>query len=352
MKNSKKNVGWLIAAAVLAIAAVLLLIYVVVRTAQSDRAGGRNSEINSIAHGSQAETDPSPVTVETDLPETTASADPPVTAPPVSSDVPPETTLAPETSARPVETTGAPETTAPPPETTVPPVTEAPPQTTAAPETTASPVTTSPPSPDGIPAEFFETINFAALQAINPDVYAWISIPGTSVDYPVLCRREGDDPDNPYYLKHDIDGNSDGTAAHSAIFSENFNSADFTDFLTVIYGHAMRDGSMFADLLNYRDRDFFEKYPWIIVYTPEKTLIYKVFSACKFDERHLLRNYDWTSLVNRVGYYPWLKNTFKDMNSNFANVTVGISDRILALSCCTFVEGNRFLVQGLLVEER
>ena len=354
MKTRRKTV-WMILFAVLLVAAVSLIIYVVVRTLQSDRSMARITEIQNIAHGSDAssgsvdtETVPSPLS--SDPPESGSTGKPEEST--GSESVPADTTseAIPATSETVVSsvlpTTELPETTAVP--VTTPPVTtEAPIQTT-----TAVPNTTEPPASGGdYPSEISWKINFSELRKTNGDIYAWIVVPGTSIDYPIL-RREGDDPDHPYYLKHDIDGETDGTAAHSALFTEDCNSLDFTDFLTVIYGHAMRDGTMFADLLQYRDQTYFEQHPWIIVYTESKTLLYRVCAAYKFDDRHLVRNYDWSSTITRMSYFPWVRSEFRDMNSNFADVTVGPSDRILTLSCCTFVEGNRYLVQGLLVEER
>ena len=86
----------------------------------------------------------------------------------------------------------------------------------------------------------------------NPDVYAWISIPGTAIDYPVLQREN----DNTYYLDHTIDHEE---KTEGAIFTENYNNTDFEDPNTVIYGHDMRNGSMFKGLLDYRDKTFFDQ---------------------------------------------------------------------------------------------
>lgn len=81
-------------------------------------------------------------------------------------------------------------------------------------------------------------------------MYAWISIPGTKVDYPIAQSAS----DNSYYLHHTIEGNYlfEGT-----IYSENYNSTDFEDPNTVLYGHTMRkNDAMFTSLHNYTDREF------------------------------------------------------------------------------------------------
>ena len=92
-------------------------------------------------------------------------------------------------------------------------------------------------------------IDFKKLQEQNPDVYAWIEIPGTNVNYPIM-RHPTDDA---YYLDHTIDGTA---GLPGSIYTENYNNKEFTDFNTVIYGHDMRDGTMFKDLHKYEDEEF------------------------------------------------------------------------------------------------
>ena len=86
-------------------------------------------------------------------------------------------------------------------------------------------------------------IDWKSLRAVNPDVVAWIKIPGTVVDYPVVQTK-----DNQYYLKRGFDGkkNSCGT-----IFMNTYNRTDFSDYNTVLYGHNMKNGSMFAVINKY-----------------------------------------------------------------------------------------------------
>lgn len=96
-------------------------------------------------------------------------------------------------------------------------------------------------------------IDFAALQEQNPEVYAWIQIQDTNIDYPIL-QREGD---NGYYLDHTIDGEK---KTEGSIFTEDYNSKDFEDPNTVIYGHDMKNGSMFQNLLSYQQGCFMKDF--------------------------------------------------------------------------------------------
>lgn len=182
-------------------------------------------------------------------------------------------------------------------------------------------------------------IDFAGLQKKAPDAYAWIRIPDTRIDYPI-CQSE---TDNAYYLSHTAQKED---RFEGAIFTENYNSKDFTDPVTVIYGHNMKNGSMFADLHQFSDKDFFEKHPTFTIETADGRLNCRVFAAYTADNRHLLKNYDFSS---REVYASYLKSIFqiKDMSANIDDtVTVTPDDRIVVLSTCTGDHSTRFLVQA------
>lgn len=189
-------------------------------------------------------------------------------------------------------------------------------------------------------------IDFAALREINPEVYAWIQIPGTNVDYPILQRAS----DDAYYLDHTIDGTQ---GLPGSIYTEGCNSQDFTDFNTVIYGHDMRDGSMFADLHKYMDNTFLNENNELIIYTPEKKLVYQIFAGVVYDDRHIMKTYDFTVENERSQFVSSL-NTLRDMRSCIdSGVDIDVSaDRILTLSTCIgSEEHHRFLVEAVLVNE-
>ena len=108
---------------------------------------------------------------------------------------------------------------------------------------------------------------------INPDVIAWMEIPGTAVSYPVLrsCAEKQED----YYLKHNIYGSYD---RHGSLFVQHKYS-DPEESLMVVYGHNMRDGTMFHDLHRFRKENFRKKHSRIVVYTEQKTYQYEVVEA-------------------------------------------------------------------------
>lgn len=169
-------------------------------------------------------------------------------------------------------------------------------------------------------------IDFAAAQAENPDIYAWIWIPGTNVDYPILRSETEDDS---YYLNHTID-KSEGLPG--TIYVEKYNAKDFSDPVTVVYGHNMKNGTMFADLHKYEDQEFFNNNPYIYIYLPDQALRYRIFAAVTFDDRYLLGNYNFSSPEYFQKYLDELRSSIDGHVNTEVNVTQ--STGILTLSTC------------------
>lgn len=194
---------------------------------------------------------------------------------------------------------------------------------------------------DGEPVEI--PIDFEALWEINPEAYAWITIPGTEIDYPILQSET----DNTYYLTHNIEGEE---SPEGAIFTEDYNSKDFEDPNTVIYGHNMRNGSMFQGLHEYMDRAFFDENREVLIYLPDKILHYEIFAAYLYDDRHLLESFDFED-EDVFGAYLNRIFSIRDMNSFIdTDMEVTAEDKIITLSTCYSNESNqRYLVQAVLV---
>lgn len=125
---------------------------------------------------------------------------------------------------------------------------------------------------EGEKQEATVTVDFASLQAINPDIVAWLRIPGV-LEYPVV-RGE----DNSYYLNHTVQKTYN---IAGSIFLDYRNERDFSDSKNIIYGHNMKDGSMFHVLRNYQDIDFFQKHTDMEIYLPDgRSLNYQI-TACE-----------------------------------------------------------------------
>ena len=187
-----------------------------------------------------------------------------------------------------------------------------------------------------------KNLDWTSLYAENKDIYAWIYIPGTQVDYPVLQNAA----DDTYYLNHNIDG-SDGKPG--CIYTEKINSKDFTNYNTVLYGHNMKNGEMFGCLHDYEDKTFFDENPYVYVYTEEKTYVYEIFAAYTATNAHILNTNDFST---QEGFADYLDNVVynKALTGNFRNDTRVTSDnRIITLSTCTSNSSKRWLVQAVLV---
>lgn len=189
-------------------------------------------------------------------------------------------------------------------------------------------------------------IDFAKLKAINPDLYAWVRIEEADIDYPVAQHPT----DDIYYLNHDLYGD---VAVAGCVFSQYYNKKDFSDPMTVLYGHNMADGiSMFASLHWYEDVDFFNKNRYCYVYTVDKIRVYDIFSTRPYPDLNLMTS---INLKDKQVFADYIKEILetRNMESNLREgVEVTTSDRLLTLSTC--INGqpqNRFLVTGKLVWE-
>ncbi len=187
-------------------------------------------------------------------------------------------------------------------------------------------------------------VDFETLQSeTNPDIYAWIYIPDTKIDYPVLQHAT----DNSYYLNYNIDGSK---GYPGCIYTENYNAKDFSDPNTVMYGHNMKNGSMFAGLHKFEDSEYFEEHPYVYVYTPEQLYVYEIFAAHEYSNAHILMSFDF---ADEKVYQKFLDDiwTFQGSKSNFReDVEVDAGDRILTLSTCVAGQSSkRYLVQCVLL---
>ena len=187
-------------------------------------------------------------------------------------------------------------------------------------------------------------IDFAGLQSRkNADIYAWISVPGTNIDYPVL-RHPTDDG---YYLYHNLNGSS---GYPGCIYTENWNSKDWTDPVTVLYGHDMRStGTMFHQLHKFETQSFFDKNQYIYIYTPEKTLKYQIFATYVHSNEHLLYNHNFSSKDEFDAFFSTVLSSAGGVNHVRDGVEISSESKIITLSTCIKNKpNNRYLVFGVL----
>lgn len=185
---------------------------------------------------------------------------------------------------------------------------------------------------------------YEALKAQNPDFFGWISIEGTNIDYPVMFTP--DDPE--HYLRRAFDGSSSQSGVP-------FLSADcFAGGGNwLIYGHNMKNGSMFADLLNYAREDFWQAHPLIQFDTLEEEGTYEVFAA--FYARVYTEGesgfayYEYTDISQQADFEAYLAQV-----SGAALYDTGVvaqyGDQLITLSTCTNrSQDERFVVVGRMI---
>ena len=218
---------------------------------------------------------------------------------------------------------------------------------TPVPTVTPTPVPEATPEPTPTPTPYVSPIDFGSLQAINSDICAWLVIDDTNIDFPVVQSQT----DDTYYLNHNSDGNY---SANGSIFSEHeFNANDFTDPVTILYGHHQWDGAMFGKLQQYfTDESFWQGDHTLKVYTPDGFLEYGVFAAVPYSGEHILYYHDFSDEYAFRGFFDNILST-RDLSAKF-NETYAPEpgDHVLILSTCLISNNtNRFLVMGTLLSD-
>lgn len=199
---------------------------------------------------------------------------------------------------------------------------------------------------DTEPERFFVSVDFDMLHEINPDIYAWISVPGTNVNYPVLQSPEGEDTD--YYLNTNLDGSS---GYPGCIYTQLCNSKDFTDPVTILYGHNMRAGTMFATLHYYEDEIFFKENPYIYIYTEEQTFVYQIYASIWF-HNYLLMDY-YQNFESEKYIDNFIADISKYNGIIDSSLKIENTDKMIVLSTCagSSRSNERYMVIGKLLND-
>ena len=172
-------------------------------------------------------------------------------------------------------------------------------------------------------------IDWDALHKINPDIVAWISLEDSNIDYPVVKGS-----DNDFYLHRTVKKEYDlaGTPFIDCRVKE-----EFEDFDTIIYGHNMRDGSMFNNLNKYLEKDgFYETHRKLELITPENKYHLVVFAGF------------YTKAGSEIYDDEYIRQHIEEI-ANLGEVKVTPADKIVTLSTCAYVyEDARCVIIGKL----
>lgn len=207
------------------------------------------------------------------------------------------------------------------------------------PEETAVPET---PAPDGGKPEDAPRIldiDFAALKEASPDLVGWLYCPDTVISYPLVQGR-----DNSYYLSHLADGSEN---RNGCLFMDCENRRSLSDENTLVYGHNMASGKMFACLVSYAGQEYYEAHPVVYLVTEEKDYRLELFAgytASVDSDAYTLR------FASREDFAAWLV-CIKGKSDFSSAVQVGEGDQIVTLSTCAYsFENARYVVHGKLTE--
>ena len=205
-------------------------------------------------------------------------------------------------------------------------------ETTSTPAVSQAPVSTGGSSvqydgSDGV------NVDFTSLIARYPDVVAYIYGPDTKIQYPIAY----DSTTNDYYLNRDLDGIPN---ANGSIFIEHLNEPDFSDHNTILYGHHMKSGLMFAGLIKYKDPSYYSTHPYFYIYTPSQNYRLDLFAGfvCAHDDEVFATSLTQSQLQDMAA-----KSTFQ---SNIGTPT----GNVVTMCTCSYEFNNaRYVVVGELV---
>lgn len=190
----------------------------------------------------------------------------------------------------------------------------------------------------GISSKDSDHIDFDKLLEKNPDTKAWLKLKGTNINYPILQGASNDT-----YLYRMFDGKYN---RKGSLFIDYRVENPFQDFMTIVYGHNMKDNTMFSHLMEYKNQDFYKKHPKMLLYTPSKNYNMYVIGAMYIDaaapQYKLFFNES-----EKASYVNWISSNSVIKTDEVASA----QDKIVMLSTCTNVDENgRFIVFGKLVE--
>lgn len=177
------------------------------------------------------------------------------------------------------------------------------------------------------------------LKSINSKFYAWIICEGTNIAYPIV---QGDD--NEYYLTHLFTNEINNAGC---LFIDYREFSDFTNYNTVVYGHNMKDETMFSILSEYKNQEYYENHKEMIIQTEQKNYKLELFSAYTVPDEFDAWKIDFQTTEE---FKTWLEQA-KQLSDFQTELTPSEEDRIVTLSTCAYDRKNsRYVVMGRLIE--
>ena len=181
-----------------------------------------------------------------------------------------------------------------------------------------------------------ETINFSELKKYNSDIVGWLKVNNTEVNYPVVKYT-----DNSFYLKHSLDKKYN---SHGWIFADYQVKLDGNDKNITIYGHNIKDGSMFGSLKNVLQKDWYENEENLNIsfITEKEEMTYRVFSVYQIEKETYYTN---NNFKNDSEFESFIQELKSRSITDF-NIDVNADDQILTLSTCATNNNYRVVVHA------
>jgi len=184
----------------------------------------------------------------------------------------------------------------------------------------------------------FQNINFDELLNRNEDVCGWITLDDTVINYPIM---NGTDEENSYYLHHDIDGNKSSTGMLyvdtrcTSLASKEYELSD----VTLIYGHHMKNGSMFSSICKYMNQSYYESHPYAVIYTPDgyaykATMFAGIITSGTSDELIYADN------LSDEDKYDEFIETLRESSTFTSDVDVEYGDKLIGFVTCEYTQGS------------
>ncbi len=181
-------------------------------------------------------------------------------------------------------------------------------------------------------------IDFEGLKEINSDLAAWLKIRALDLSYPVVQAE-----DNDYYLHTSFENEY---LFSGCLFVNYENRSDFSDKNTIIYGHNMRNGSMFGTLKTIQEEDVYKKSKYFWIYTEDIIFMYRIISARVVEDAGLT----YQIVFPGDDFQNFIDAAMENSVVDNSGVQVSTDDRIVTLSTCTGDSSTRFVVQGKLAQ--
>jgi sortase B len=192
------------------------------------------------------------------------------------------------------------------------------------------------------PADLTVLKKYKELYKQNKDLAGWLSIEGTVINYPVMQtgKKNAD-----FYLHHDFEKKE---SDHGTLFVDARNDYVNRDTNLIIYGHNMRDGTMFGGLKSFMDQEYFKNHQKLVFDTIYEKAEYRIVAVClskvNYQDDHTFRYYNFLNASNKEEFQAFLAN-IQQLTVFDQKIDISYGDELLTLSTCnSYVQDGRLFL--------